>query len=1532
MGKSGIKKALKITAWVVGVFLALDLLLVGLLFIPAIQTFVVHKVTESLSKAWGTEISIGKVRITPTLKLVAREVAIKDHHRENMFYSGTVKGRLRGIKTQPFRLRLGDVEFKDLDVVLRTYKGEDTINVAKWASVFKSDKPKQGFVLTSNSVKITDGRFVLINDNIRTVFDTTGRPDIDYAFLEFADLNIKAKDFQLVGDDVSMKFKQLAFNQYGGFQLKNCSGDFRICDTTLTFHNLNLETPQSDLDLDLDFRYDDWKSYGEFLDSVYIKAAIRPSTLAMDDIASFAPAIRGMGEVFQLQADTVEGTVTDFRLRNTKVGWLDQNLVQGDIAIRDVVHFKEAEFDIVLDSTVFHLPDLAQFTLPQGKTLKSNKLLNKVGTATVSGTFGGKLDDFAADLTAATELGTVKAAVVTETRDGKLFLDGDLSSPNFNLAKLTGNHKTFGSCQLSAKVDAHTNSTGFTADNLKTVQAHLDGDVRRFPIMGYPLRDIHVEGDYQEGLYNAKLLADDPNIQCDAIAQLDHTQGVPFLQGSINLLNLEAGKIGEILPKVDSSKAKGLNKVIAVMHQNPELNLRIDHFQIAVHGTNIDDCNGFLGCDNIRINIKDDSISNERLRLTAINNENVHKYLLLSNIANITYESSYPIASVKDSLQNIVHNFLPSLISAVNENKTLAQVQTSGAADFIKLSLRTYNTRTLTKLFFPDMLIAPGSTVDVDIRANHVDDRVTVDLPFFGIRNKVRLHHFHLDGQTTDPTTLAMLLSGDSVVVNAGKTAILFDRVNLDADLANDIVHYNLAWHNIFNSDSNFSNLSGMADISRFNDIVVRLDTSRIFLKDYECHFNDSNVVHIQPHHYEIENLVFSTQGSSVALNGDYDTQDSSRLRLAAKNVDLSLINPLLNGLSFEGAMSADLNLMNRNGRRLIFGKLITDEFNMNETRLGDLFLMAGINNENNIRFAGGLFESQGTRLDYDYLNQFSIRDFQAEKDIVANLNGSYENKKFLVTAEFDSLQADFLEPFLSGFSDYFSGAASGKLTFHAGPDSTYLDGKVHVLDAVLGIAAIGTRYRVTDQDILFNDEGISFGRMLVHDKDGNTAVLTGDIRHKMFKDMQLDLNVHTDRILAINSPRTTDAVFYGTGYVKGDVRIAGTGDALYFAGPNLQTLSGSKIYLHVSSTNSASEADYIHFVSRIDSTTTVEVTDTKSSTNLDFDFTFDVTKDADVVILLDAIGGTINARADGRFQLLYNSNNGINLYGNLLMHSGEIKISLFDVVNSNFKLVNGGTINFDGPLENMTVNLSAYKSSKTSLASILPSEYLATASTDVNSYIYLKGPLMRRIEPTFGFELPNSSNEIRNLFYSAIDTQNTENMTKQFAYFMVTNSFIPEDMFAQTGTGIPGMNMLSNMVNNMLSNVIDSRRGGFGITYNQATETTSAEYGVRANANLFNERVQMSTSIGYYDDRKVTNAYQNIYGNLEVEYLINPAGTWRVKAYTRIGDRDDLFYYFDEGFNNYVAGVALMYKQDFDFRKRNRSKKTRKDNPKTDQ
>ena len=1524
MGKSGIKKALKITAWVVGVFLFLDLLLVGLLFVPAIQTFVVHKVTAALSEKWGTEISIGDIHITPTLKLVAHEVAIKDHHHENMIHSGTVKGRLRGIKTKPLKLHLGNVEFHDLDVTLRTYQDEDAINIAKWAAIFKSDKPKSGFELTSTSVDIKNGRFVLINDNTRVVFDTTGNPGIDYAFLEFADLDIEAKDFRLNGADVALKFKQLAFNQYGGFQLQQGSGDFRICDTTLTFDNLKLKTPQSDLDLDLAFRYDNWKDYGDFLDSVDILAAIRPSTIAMNDIAGFAPAIRGMGEVFHLQADTVRGKVNDFELKNVKVNWLDHNLVQGDIAIKDVTHFNDADFDVTLDSTVVNLADMSLFSLPGGKTLKSSKILNKIGTVTASGTFRGGLSQFNTNLLANTGLGNIRAIISTYNQDGHLNFKGDVSSKDFRLAKLAGNGKVLGTSNLDLRFEGKTNSTGLTAANLKTATAHVDGNLRRFPVMGYPLQNIRLNGDYHNGLLNATLDADDPNLQCDVIAQLDISQSEPYLQGSIDLPKLAAGAIAQKMPKVDSATAKGFDKVIAMLQRNPALQLSFDHFQISMHGKNLDNCNGFLGCDNLKLTFSDDSLANDRLRLTTINSDRLHKYILSSSLISATYESTYPIATVIDTLQALAHNLFPSLIPAAKgQNDRISEgVLTHGDPNgYIKLNARTYNTRPVTKLFYPDLYISSGSVVNLDIHANHVDDRAEIDLPFFGIRNKVRLHNFQLDGNTTDIKTLALHVTGDSALVYAGKNNLLFEQADIKASAANDIVHYDLSWYNPFNTPGNISELSGSADISKTNDIILKLNPSRIFLKDYECHFNDQNDIHIRPHRYELNNLIFSNQNSSVAFNGAYDTKDSSRLSMAAKNIDISLVNPLLKSISFGGRMSADLNLLNRRDRRLLFGKLITDELNMNDTRLGDLFVMAGLNNDNVIRFTGGLFNSQESNLNYEYLSQFSIRDFQQEKSIIANISGSYEKKNFQVKAIFDTLQADFLEPFLSGFSDELTGTASGELSFRASPDSPYIDGKVHVLDAEMGISALGTRYHVTNQDILFDKEGITFPNMTISDKDNNTATLSGKILHDLFKNMRLDLRVNTDRILVLNTTRKPNDFFFGTGYVKGDVSITGSGGNLYFTGSDIQTLKGSKIVLAVSSTNSASETDQIRFVVR-DSTNVETLETPPSTTNLNFDFTFDVTNDADVVLLLDPIGGTLNARADGRFRLVYNSTEDLNLYGNLMLHSGEFKLSFYDVVNTKFTLVNGGTINFDGPLENMTVSLSAYKTSKTSLANIIPAEYLPSGNVDVKSILRLNGPLMQRIEPTFGFELPNSSSEVRNLFYTAIDTQNTENMTKQFAYFLVTNSFMPENMFSQNTTGgIPGMNLFSNMINNLLSNVIDSKRGGFGITYNQATESTSAEYGVKANANLFNDRISMSTSIGYYDDRTVENAYNNIYGDFTVEYLINPSGTWRVKAYTYIGQRDDYYYYLGNDYNNYVAGVALSYKQDFDSRKRNRNR-----------
>ena len=115
------KKIGKVFLWILIGFIALDLILVGLLFVPSIQTFAVNKLTSSISEKWGSEISIKDVHITPTLKLVAHDFKLCDNHNKPMITAGTIKGRLPSFTVKPLKLKFGTLDVDSADVVLRKY-------------------------------------------------------------------------------------------------------------------------------------------------------------------------------------------------------------------------------------------------------------------------------------------------------------------------------------------------------------------------------------------------------------------------------------------------------------------------------------------------------------------------------------------------------------------------------------------------------------------------------------------------------------------------------------------------------------------------------------------------------------------------------------------------------------------------------------------------------------------------------------------------------------------------------------------------------------------------------------------------------------------------------------------------------------------------------------------------------------------------------------------------------------------------------------------------------------------------------------------------------------------------------------------------------------------------------------------------------------------------------------------------------------------------------------------------------------------
>ncbi len=1529
MGGKISKKIGKIILWVLLSFIALDLLIVGLLFVPAIQTFAVNKLTQSISEKWGSEISIKDIHITPTLQLVAHDFRIHDTHHNDMIYVGTVKGRLNSFSLKPLKLKFGKVHLDHGNVVIRYYAGDDGVNIAIWAKKFHKEREVPGyFLLTAKDLKLTDTRFVYINDKQRVVFEPDAQTDIDYAFFELKDINWEATEFKVEShglNTIAANFKHLAFKQYGGFEMQDGCGDFSICDTSLVFNKLHIRTPNSNANLDLRFDYAYWDRLGDFLDSVTITADLRPTRLAMQDVAAFAPAIKGMDETFLLKADRVQGTVNDFSLIGLQAGWGLFTRLRGDVALRNITDFRHAYFNLQLDSSTVSVPELALFTIPGGRTLPIPKSVSKMGNTKLKLSFTGSTSNFDAETALACALGTADATLSSLVdRDGSTHLTGKVSSPDLNLAALTGNNKFLGMSSFSADIEGDMASTGLDAENLKTLTAHLDGSIQRLDLYHYPLRNVNVSADYQNRLYNGSVEIHDPLLKGSILGQFDITEKLPTLQGNVSLEQFDISRVADRLPTVDSATAKGIQKVIYLAQQSEDVQLAFDNFMIAFKGDHIDNLNGYLGCDNIRYQNDQGEISNKRLRLTAINRDDFHKFILSSSLVNATLESSYPTVTMLDSMKGLAFNYFPDLFK--NAVKKQREDIVENSPDFsrqdgyIKAHVVTYNTYNLVRLFNPDIFIAPNCNLDVEISSSANDDVISASVPFIGVRHKVAIYHLSVNGSSEDHKTLDLDFKSDSVIAIMKNTRIPFDGISLGTRTRDDTIHYDLRWQNRFNSKSTpNSQMAGMVSLDDLKDIAVNITESGIYLNNHRWGFTADNSVRIQPDGILIHNLVFTDdQTRGISADGLFSKKKNGELKLKVNDMNVSMVNPVVNGMDFGGLLSADFTVRSRDKKLITFGKALISDFKFNQDSIGDVFALAALDTVGQIRFTGGIFQESKSLTAKD-LATFDVRQFLQAKDKTAEIRGQYipDKRDLAIHTSFDSLSAGFLSPFLSSFSNYINGKASGKLSFYSTPKSSYFDGTVHVVDANMDIAPIGTNYNVHDQDIGFDAKGIHFDNMRITDRDGNIAYMNGHILHNFFRNRTLDLNIRTNRLQVLNTPRDATSVFYGTGYASGIVNITGEGDKILIKGDNLQTLTGTKITLQVSSANSASQSDIIQFKPKAsDKNEDPSSTDIdESKTNILLDFTFDVKNDANIVLILESIGGTMNARADGRFQLTYDMlQSDLNLYGNLALHSGDFKIALYNLLNSRLTLVPGGTIHFDGPLEDMVVNISAYKSSKTSLTNIIPEGYSANA-VPVNAYLHLNGPIMKQLEPTFSFELPNSSEESRNLFYTAIDTSNKENTTKQFAYFLITNNFMAADLFSGNGGGFQISNIFRNMVNNMLSSIMENQKGSFGITYNQETETSAAEYGLTANASLLKDRMTIETSIGYYDDA-TRSAANNMYGDLTLQYSLNKTGTWKVKAYTNIGERNEDFYMHDNQIN-YVAGVALAFKQDFNSKRK---------------
>lgn len=1531
------KKIAKIFLWVLGIFITLDLLLVLLFFIPSVQNTVVKQVTSYISSNWGSDIEIGKIYITPSLKLAFRDLVIKDNHQNPMIRVKEGKTRLKNFDLNPVSLSFHSLEVSGADVALMKYDGEDAVNIGLWARKLKNNEEKKGFFLRADRLIMEKSRFSFTNESTQQNDGTD--PLMDYAFFELKDIQLKTTDFRVNGADISADITKIAFHQYTGFELSDGSAHFRINEHSLIFNQGKLVSPNSLIYLDLVFSYDSWSSYSSFVDSVIIRADVRPSEIDMRDIATFAPALMNMDQLVVFSGK-VSGPVNDLHLQNFRMHYGEDTFIAGDLTLGPVTDFRNAAMDFVIKDSYVNMKDLAGFPLPGKRTLSLPQEVLDIGTARLTGYFTGGWTHFDSELHIKSDMGDITADLHVTDRDGTLYWDGNAETRQFHLAKLLQEPEFFGFVDMAFRIDGKTPAQSSIKDFVANSTGNLKGNITRFDLLKYPLHDIQIAGRIENNTYGANLISADTNIAFRFNGLADLSNQTPNFRASVSLQKLFPRELVTHVPPVDSVEAKGFDNFLLFLQKNPGIVLSFDSLEMNMNGNRLDALNGFVSVDGISYQNEEDRVRGERIRLTAINVESgLHKFILASNFLNATMTTNYELSSLKDSLMSVAYRYFPNLLPENPNRGIYDSLPPPEKEYYFRLSLETFQSRELMDLFLPGIRIAPLSTAELYFSSLKTKDSIQIHTRNFRYRNAVQVFNFSASGKGGDDDAFNLFFGSDSVVFPQKKNNIVFKDIKINTIVRENVIRYEMNWMNPDAISNEETYLAGYVDAGNKEDIVIQFTSSAIQINDKKWAFDPQHSIHIRRSYIDFQNVLLEAAPSRISVNGVYSFQKKDDLSIDIKNVDLTQFNAFAENinLSFGGDVSARIRINSWSSQRLITGKILASDFVFNGESFGNLFLTAAVPEGSLIGFGGGLF-GRDHPFNSAIVDQYTMRNYNQEKEKIANLSGSFETvtKSLEVKAGIDTLRIGFLSPFLQSFSQMVSGTAGGDLTFIANPDSTYFKGKIKVQKGYLGIKPLNTVYELRNQVIEFTQEGMEFDRILVYDVDGNRGVLNGHIYHNKFRDFVLDLSVETDRLQVLNAPRETDSYFYGTGYVAGRVSIFGNTEKIFFQGNNLRTLSGTKVYLPLTFSDRLSETQGIRFKKSPGpgaSDPSGKNERASSSTELDFDFIFDITRDADIQLDLDpSIGGSLTARAEGTLQLTYNTQSNLNLIGTVNIATGRFSMSLKDILlNARFDLISGGTVSFNGPIENSVLNASAVYKTTASLKEILPEE--TTRRVPVNSYINLRGNLMNP-DIGFSFELPDHNEEKNAMFNNAIDTSNANNVARQFFSLLLFSRFASNtENTEQLGSdfGGTGIEMLSGILSNFISQQF--KYGELGVNYKVADRTHAAEYSVNASIPVWNDRVIIQTNLGYADGSNTEEgAASYIIGDVSLEFLLNEEGNWRLRAFYSSNDNSapSIEYQSKTG----TGGIALIYKKEFNngkdflesFRRKPKNKKVKKE------
>lgn len=1468
------------------------------------QSYLAQQASDWLSKEWKTVVRIEKIDITILDHVYIQGLYVEDLDQDTLAYLGHVDLDISALAWSSKKIDVKKLEITNGKIYLIKKLGQEVFNYEFIEDYFATDEPPEK--QTVPPPRIAFEQLILNNVDFKYILEYRKEYEhgINFNKLDLRKINLSIANLVIDDENFIGQIAHMSAREKSGFVLDRFSAKFDLNPARLNLTEGKIETSKSAIQIPkLSFLTKTWDNYNYFEDSVYMDIRLSKTIASMEDVAYFATDLWGMNQEVYLSG-SIKDHVYNLKINDLHLETGLETILRGNFELPDFrkdyypipkqqIAFLQSSYR---DLVAFRVPSTNKKTyLPLPTDRQTTQIMKEAGLLTIQRfAIQGRPEKFTIFVDeVASSIGTIRLNDGIEfSRDSSGFLNCQplgkgVGIENLDLAKIS-EEKTIG---LTSGIVLFQ---GREISNTDISFEHITGSFEFIEINGIRYKNLDfIDAKVSTSEFSGFVKLNDKHakIAFDGAIRFDQREEI---EGEITIEYLNFEELG--FSALEGIQAKG------------GLLVKTAGFS----GNNIQ---GFVKTENL--SLSKDSIFFAFNQFSASIDRSGLKDLLLidSDVLQGRVEGVLEFDQIALATQNQLSKILPFLVPKVDNEKFEYN-------DFASFQFTVSDANSLLRVLEPKLFIESGTKLNGSMNGDSKKYQFDLSSP------QISYEDYRFTG-------VQLLNNIDSLGIDARYSV---DRLNYNDSLYFDNVLFSSVGTNssflskIVWGEQNYEGgeLNWSTKVDNKSNFSVALRACHFFIESERWSLDNFEELNITPMLnfsqgiVEVRDFMFVNGLQYVSVDGKVSDDPNDALQIQISDFDIDIFNKLyINDFQLFGLVSGNFSLHNIMKDIFLEGSMSIDDFKLNDNYIGTVDLESSYDdNANKININGLLYN--------ETISKNKTNTFSGNYMLAKTVDGVKHPDKLDFNFNFATMDVSFANAFVDEkVASDIEGTIEGELLIKGSSEKPLVSGKLALNNGQAKIGILGTKYQVQGP-INISNYGLSMVNMPIRDEESNTAILSASVFHDNFNkwdyNVFLDLTrdghkkdplnknipAKLDRFLALNTYFKEGEVYYGKGYVTGNVNIYGTEDRVDITA-NLKSARGTQINFPMYGRGDIGADDFVVFINNIDSSQISQVSKI-DFTGVRLNLNIEATPDANLSIIFDErTGDEISAAGRGLFRITLDELNDITMSGTFEVVEGAYNFAL-GVVKKLFKIEPGSTVKWTGDPYEAVLNVKTYYLVEANLQDISAlydreSEMRTNNRDQIYCYLSLKDRLS---QPILEFDIgaPRATDAGR-LAINRVRSDYDE-LTRQFFSLLLMRQFQPL-RGSQTAANTKGTNALNELLANQINAVLNQISGNYDlrVSKNDDALANQSTYKLGFASSFFDDRLTVSGSFGVSQMRNGASMQGTnpLIGDVNIEYKLNRSGSFRVNVFNR-SNQFTVIHQYNIGM--FTQGAGIYYQESF--------------------